>query len=168
VTELFGWYPGGGRLVVPEKDTEKDPRRIIETIITHRVTHVNFVPSMFGIFLEVLRALRQEIPGSLSSLRYIFLAGEALSPVMVEKFRALDPEGRISLENIYGPTEGTIYASRHSLAEWQKGDNVPIGKPMSNVNLSIFDKYDNLQPIGVPGELIISGTGLARGYLNKP
>ncbi|MCP4149605.1 MAG: amino acid adenylation domain-containing protein, partial [bacterium] len=167
VTEIFGWFLGGGRLAVLEKDGEKDPRQIIETIKKHRITHINFVPSMFGLFVETLSTQTRN-PGSLSQLRYIFLAGEALSPVLVERYRQFDPEGRIQLENIYGPTEGTIYASRYPLTEWRKGDPLPIGKPMGNVNLYIFDKYDNMQPVGVPGELIISGTGLARGYLNKP
>ncbi|MCP4155867.1 MAG: amino acid adenylation domain-containing protein, partial [bacterium] len=172
VAEIFGWYLDGGRLAVLEKDAEKDPRQIIETIKKHRITHINFVPSMFGIFVEALKTLPGD-PRRLPALKYVFLAGEALSPVLVEKFKQIDPEGRIRLENVYGPTEGTIYASRYSLAEWGhvpggNRETVPIGKPIGNVNLYIFDKYDNLLPVGVPGELIISGTGLARGYLNKP
>ncbi|MCP4154969.1 MAG: amino acid adenylation domain-containing protein, partial [bacterium] len=180
VTEIFGWYIGGGRLAVLEKDAQKDPRQIIETILKHRVTHINFVPSMFGLFVEALS--NQPTTGWLSTLKYIFLAGEALSPVLVEKFRQIDPEGQIRMENIYGPTEATIYASRYSLSQWGDnvpgvigghasvdiGDRIPIGKPMKNISLYIQDKYNNMQPVGVPGELIISGTGLARGYLNQP
>ncbi|MCP5053662.1 MAG: amino acid adenylation domain-containing protein, partial [bacterium] len=54
VSELFGWYLGGGRLVVLESGAQKEPLRIIDTIEKHRVTHVNFVPSMFGVFLDAL------------------------------------------------------------------------------------------------------------------
>ncbi|MCP4146875.1 MAG: amino acid adenylation domain-containing protein, partial [bacterium] len=181
VTEIFGWTIGGGRLAILARNAEKDPRQIIEAARKHRVTHINFVPSMFGIFVEELGTSPRDL-GGLAALRYIFLAGEALSPALVERYRRIDPEGRIRLENIYGPTEATIYATRYPLEEWQKGgrargrdhvsrgksNTVPIGKPMGNVTLYIFDKYDNMQPVGVPGELIISGTGLARGYLNRP
>ncbi|MCP4153552.1 MAG: amino acid adenylation domain-containing protein, partial [bacterium] len=166
VTEIFGWFMDGGRLAVLEKDAEKDPRQIIETIKKQRVTHINFVPSMFGTFVEALKT--QTRPPQLAALKYIFLAGEALSPVLVEKFRGLDSGGRIQLENIYGPTEATIYTTSYSLTDWNKGNPVPIGKPMGNVILYILDKYDNMQPAGVPGELCIAGKGLARGYLNQP
>jgi amino acid adenylation domain-containing protein len=167
VTELFGWYMGGSSLSVLAPGGEKDPQRIIETIESDSVTHINFVPSMFGVFLEVLQS-DSRLMDRLTSLRYIFLAGEALPPAFVEWFRQLDPAGRIRLENIYGPTEATIYASYYSLSQWQGDRGIPIGKPLQNMCLYILDGNSRLQPIGVPGELIIGGAGVARGYLNHP
>ncbi|MCP5107781.1 MAG: amino acid adenylation domain-containing protein, partial [bacterium] len=163
VTELFGWFLGGGRLSILESGAEKDPGKILNTIENTAVTHVNFVPSMFNVFLDTLPP--QHI-GKLSRLRYIFLAGEALLPRVVEKFRRLDT--KIVLENIYGPTEATVYASGYPLSRWDGAGPVPIGTPMPNTSLYILDKFGNLQPVGVPGELCISGAGLARGYLNNP
>jgi tyrocidine synthetase-3 len=162
VTELFGWFPAGGRLAVLEAGGEKDPHTILDTIRDANVTHINFVPSMFRVFLEVLG---EENTSRISGLKYIFLAGEALPPRLVEDFKRLDTG--IALENIYGPTEGTVYACNYSLSSWNGGP-VPIGKPMPNIRLYILDKYRSLQPIGVPGELCIGGTGVARGYLNRP
>ncbi len=163
VVELFGWFVGRGRLVILEKNAEKDPEKIAAAVEKGKVTHINFVPSMFNTFLSVLN------PGNigrLSSLKYIFLAGEALLPEEVNQFRRLNT--RIVLENIYGPTEATVYASKYSLSLWQGSTSIPIGKPLQNVGLFILDQDQNLQPIGVPGELYIAGPGLARGYLNKP
>ncbi|MCP4147218.1 MAG: AMP-binding protein, partial [bacterium] len=77
-------------------------------------------------------------------------------------------ETQISLENIYGPTEATVYAAWYSLRDWTPGSAVPIGKPLTNVQLYILDRHDKLQAVGVPGELVITGAGLARGYLNRP
>ncbi|MFC2155840.1 amino acid adenylation domain-containing protein [Acidobacteriota bacterium] len=163
VAELFGWFIEKNRLALLEKGGEKDPRRIIKAIEKFRVTYINFVPSQFNVFVDEVRA------GSIkriSALRYIFLAGEALLPGLVERFIRLHT--RIRVENIYGPTEGTVYASRYALSGWPGRGSVPIGKPLPNINLYILDRDGRFQPVGVPGELFISGSGLARGYLNRP
>ncbi|MCP5045597.1 MAG: amino acid adenylation domain-containing protein, partial [bacterium] len=163
VTELFGWFWEGGRLAVAGIDVEKDPAGLLEVIEKQNVTHINFVPSMFSVFTGALT------PGNvnrLSRLRYLFLAGEALLPEMVEKFRRFNTN--ILLENLYGPTEGTVYAGMYSLSRWDGTGSIPIGKPLPNIKLYVLDKNHHLQPIGVPGELGISGAGVARGYLNRP
>ncbi|NIM15275.1 MAG: amino acid adenylation domain-containing protein [Candidatus Aminicenantes bacterium] len=163
VSELFGWFLGGGRLVVLGKDKHKEPQKILDAIEYSKITHINFVPSMFGVFIDQL--VHQDIV-KLSGLKYIFLAGEALPPQQVKEFRCLNTG--IALENLYGPTEDTVYSSKYGLSAWDGSGNVPIGKPLPNTELYILDKYNHLQPIGVPGELCISGIGLARGYLNRP
>ncbi|UCH97167.1 MAG: AMP-binding protein, partial [Candidatus Aminicenantes bacterium] len=145
VTELFGWFLGGGRVVILEKGGEKDPGKILDTIRREEVTHINFVPSMFNMLVEELNPVNIS---KLSGLKYIFLAGEVLLPKLVNKFRRLHTG--IRLENIYGPTEGTIYSSGYSLSGWKSGRSIPIGKPMQNTRLYILDKDDLLQPIGIP------------------
>ena len=75
---------------------------------------------------------------------------------------------RIQLVNLYGPTEAAVYTTNYSLSKWDGTGNVPIGKPLSNVTVYILDKYEHIQPMGIPGELSIGGEGLARGYLNRP
>ena len=163
VSELFGWYWGGGRLAILGKDDHKDPWKILDGVESSMVTHINFVPSMFNAFLN---ALDERNISKLSKLKYIFLAGEALLPGLVEKFRRLDTG--IILENIYGPTEGTVYSSSYSLSKWQGGESIPIGAPIQNIKLYITGKNNRLQPVGIPGELCIAGIGVARGYLNNP
>jgi thioesterase domain-containing protein/acyl carrier protein len=165
VSELVGWFTGGGRLAILEPGAEKDPRQILQTIEKLGVTHINFVPSMFGIFVETLKGHKKV---RMTCLKFIFLAGEALLAEMVNRFRTVNQD--IALENIYGPTEATIYASKYSLpaGEIPITGTVPIGKPLANMKLYILNPADQLQPVGVPGELGISGTGLARGYLNRP
>ena len=163
VSELFGWYWGGGSLVILEKGGEKNPRKILNTIEGTGITHINFIPSGFNVFLEILEL--QSIY-KLSTLKYIFLAGEVLSPALVNKFRQTGSSVR--LENLYGPTEGTVYASRYSLEHRIIKGNIPIGKPLPNVMLRILDKSGKLQPIGIAGELCIAGEGVAEGYLNNP
>jgi amino acid adenylation domain-containing protein len=163
VSELFGWFWGGGGCIILAADHHKDPQKILEAIEYEGITHINFVPSMFGVFIHQL--LEKNIT-KLSGLKYIFLAGEALPPQQVKEFRNLNT--LIALENLYGPTEGTIYASGYSLSQWNGNGNVPIGKPLQNVKLYILDSNCCPVPIGVIGELFIAGHGIARGYLNNP
>lgn len=163
ITEIFGWIPGGGSLAILEEKGEREPEAILEVIERLNVTHLNFVPSMFRVFLDFLN------PGnrtSLSKLKYIFLAGEAVAPEPVNRFKAF--RTGIILENLYGPTEGTVYASRYSLADWEGEGRIPIGRPLPNIRLFILDRSGNLLPVGLAGELCISGAGVARGYLNRP
>ncbi len=167
VSELFGWFPGGGRLAILEPGAEKDPQKIIDITAQLLISHINFVPSMFRVFVHWL-STQPLLFRQLSSLKYIFLAGEALSALEVNKFRELDISGRIRLENIYGPTEAAVYAAQYSLSEWDGSTNIPIGKPLQNVNLYILDQWKHVSPVGVRGELCIAGIGLARGYLNNP
>jgi amino acid adenylation domain-containing protein/non-ribosomal peptide synthase protein (TIGR01720 family) len=161
LAEIFGWCLGNGRILILEKDGEKDPNKLLSSIQKHEVTHINFVPTMFNAFLMALN------PGDewrLSRVKYFFLAGEALTLEILKKYRKLTLKSR--LENIYGPTEASIYGSWYSLSNRIGTDNVPIGKPLYNVKMYIINKYHLLCPLGVVGELSISGKGLARGYIN--
>src|SRR5690606_21117120 len=108
VTELFGWIPGGGSLVILPPEDEKDPEKLISAIEKNQVTHINFVPSMLQLFAAGEHSLER-----ISSLKYILIAGEPLPHALVKKLYQRLPAG-IRLENIYGPTEGTIYATKHS------------------------------------------------------
>jgi amino acid adenylation domain-containing protein len=163
VTELFGWFMGEARLVILGENKHWNPQEITRAIEVSQVTHINFVPSMFNLFLEFLD--RHSL-GKLKSLKYILLAGEALGEEVVRRYG--DSDFKAGLENLYGPTEGTVYASSYSLNRGNYKDKVLIGKPLPNIKLYIFDKCGHLQPGGVPGELAISGVGTARGYLNNP
>jgi amino acid adenylation domain-containing protein len=166
VTELFGWFMGGGRLAVLEAGGEKDPRQITAAIQHQSVTHINFVPSMFSAFLKHTETEPENIK-KLKHLKYIFLAGETMPGPLVERFIALGCPS-IRLENIYGPTEATVYATQYSMLQWDGQGSVPIGKPLNNITLYILNQAGNIQPLGIPGELHIGGAALARGYLNNP
>ena len=162
VAELFGWFHSGGSLTLLPSGAEKDPMKIVSAIEKNKITHISFVPSMFSVFMDTVQ---KEGTDKINSLKYLFLAGEALSKEIVTRFYSLNTA--IALENIYGPTEATIYSSSYSTRNLKDAIKVPIGKPLDNVNMYILDQGNNLQPIGVPGELCIGGRALARGYLHN-
>lgn len=99
-------------------------------------------------------------------LKYMMVAGEAFPKELVKKAVSLFTNCRV--ENIYGPTEASIYAAYFGCG---KGDiashHTPIGKPVSNTKIYIVDQHLKPVPIGKPGELCIAGAGLARGYFKS-
>ena len=162
VAELFGWFHAGGSLTLLPSGSEKDPNKILSCIEKNKVTHVSFVPSMFSFFIDTIE---KEGIDKIRNLKYLFLAGESLPIELVNRFNAL--KTTIALENIYGPTEATIYSSVYSTSNLKDAEKVSIGKPLNNIHLYVLDQWNNLQPIGVPGELCIGGKALARGYLHN-
>ena len=151
----------GCKLVFAEPEGHKDPAYLQNTIQNNGITIIHFVPSMLGIFLEELE------PEKCKSLRHVVCSGEALPAVMVEEFKQKLPWVRI--HNLYGPTEAAIDVTSIDLTEVDtKEHGVTIGKPVANTRIYIVDKYMSLQPVGVPGELLIEGIQVARGYLNRP
>ncbi|MBC8446872.1 MAG: amino acid adenylation domain-containing protein, partial [Chloroflexi bacterium] len=104
-------------------------------------------------------------------LRLLIIGGEkALPERLLAWHQAVGPQVR--LLNTYGPTEATIVATMWELPARLGPDapsrEVPIGRPVANVQTYVLDPQLNPAPIGVPGELHIGGAGLARGYLNRP
>lgn len=162
IVEIFGWFHEGASVAILEPGSEADPHKIISAIKRHAVTHINFVPSVFSVFLNTITDQKLR---DIKSLKYIFLAGEAISIGIVNKFNSLN--SGISLENLYGPTEATVYCSSFSLKDLNNRKTVPIGKPLKNVKFFIVDDDGELQPLGVRGELCIGGAGLAQGYIQN-
>ncbi|PSB51012.1 non-ribosomal peptide synthetase [filamentous cyanobacterium Phorm 6] len=117
---------------------------------------------------ELTAFLTQETVVLPPSLRLIIIGGEKALP---ERFKTWLEcvEQRVRLVNNYGPTEATIGATIYDLSVGDtKLKELPIGRPVGNVQTYILDGNEQPVPIGVPGELHIGGAGLARGYLNRP
>ncbi|MCP4152741.1 MAG: amino acid adenylation domain-containing protein, partial [bacterium] len=169
VCEMFRWIPAGGRLCLLPPRAEKEPERILETISKYKTTTADFVPSILNLLLEY--ASQQKSVKPLACLRWVFTGVEIVGLNLVKRFNdILYRQNNTRLINAYGPTESTVDVTHFdcsTLAE-NNFDFVPIGKPIGNVRIYILDRNSSIQPVGVHGELCISGAGLARGYLNRP
>lgn len=166
VWELFWWSFAGAKLVLLPPGGEKDPALMMDTIARHGVTTMHFVPSMLHLFLEHPGLLRGE--ARLESLRHVFASGEALTADQVQRFRErIGVPFNAGLVNLYGPTEATVDVSYYDCSEGDIPIQVPIGKPIDNISLYIVSEAMKLQPVGIAGELCISGAGLARGYIGR-
>ncbi|MCY9588343.1 AMP-binding protein, partial [Paenibacillus alvei] len=83
-------------------------------------------------------------------------------------YRYIAPASEARLINLYGPTEATVDVTYFDCEPGQAYVSVPIGKPIDNTRIYIVNGHNQVQPIGVAGELCIAGVGLARGYWNRP
>ena len=166
VLELFWPLFYGAKLGVLASGSEKFPDQIIQTVSNFKVTFMQFVPSMLNVFLEFVN---EQSLQKLSSLKYVSTIGEALSPETVNKFNStIYKTNKTRLINTYGPTETTVEVSYYECTSDKPIEVVPIGKPMDNTGFYIVDEQNNITPIGVSGELLIGGAGIARGYFKRP
>lgn len=157
VWEFFWPLLVGMPLVIPKENGHKDPKYLLEQIKRHCVTTIHFVPSMLTAFLNVVDITECK------SLRQIICSGEELQRSDVN---FILEHSDIKVHNLYGPTEASIDVTYHECVIDQQNRGVPIGQPIANIRTYILD--ENLCPVfsGDPGELYLSGVGLAREYLN--
>ncbi|MFE2961051.1 non-ribosomal peptide synthetase [Nocardia tengchongensis] len=158
---LWGYFlplSAGARLVLADHHGHRDPRYLARLIQEHSVTVTDFVPSMLAMFAAELT------PGSLPSLREVFVIGEALPPATVTALGTVSPA---RVHNLYGPTEAAV-----SVTYWHARPrdivSVPIGAPQWNTRVYVLDSRLRPVPAGVAGELYLAGDQLARGYATRP
>ena len=100
-------------------------------------------------------------------LRLVIIGGDVFHPETVELWQK-SPLKNVRLLNAYGPTETVITATTFEVRPDFNASTVPIGRPRANREVYVLDAYGNPAPVGIPGELIIGGTALAKGYLYRP
>jgi len=164
VWEIFITLTTGAGLYMVPKDVIMNPEKCIDFINRHALTVLHITPTHYTYLVNTGK--------SMETLCYLFIGAEKLTYDLVKRsINAVHPACRIF--NMYGPTEATIISAvleidRSRVDEYKELSSVPIGNPSGNLFLLILDKYFNLCPVKVAGELIISGDGVAMGYLNNP
>ncbi len=166
VWEIFWWGMLGGCLAVSKPNEHFLPAKILGETDKNKVTHLHFVPSVFDLFLTHLESHIEDCK-KFSTVKYVFLSGEALSASLIERFYKLFDCNKVSLHNLYGPTECAVDVTYYDCSP-ADCNPVPIGKPIYNTSMYVVDKYMKLVPVGVKGELSIGGVNVGQGYLNNP
>jgi amino acid adenylation domain-containing protein/FkbM family methyltransferase len=159
VAGIFWTLANGERLYLSEEIQRRDPEDLARIIAESQITHILCLPTLYQ------HVLRQGRP-SLSSVEAVIVAGESCPGGLVEAHGKSLPGA--PLYNEYGPTEATVWASVFDCRAYRGEHSTPIGRPIATAQLYVLDSRLNLSPQGSPGELCVSGAGLARGYLNSP
>ena len=162
VWELFGPLLAGIATVMVPDEVVRSPRALVEALAKHRVTRLVLVPSLLSAMLDA----EQEIGSRLPHLKYWICSGEAISQDLIRRFREIAPD-RILL-NLYGSSEVSADVTCYDTREMRLDEPVSVGRPIANMQTYILDRNLQPLPIGVAGQLCVSGDGLARGYLNRP
>lgn len=138
---------------------EENYESIPDQIKHYGVTHLQCTPSLARTFFSEKNELLRK---KMYSLNTLLVGGEKLNSELAINLKILF-NGK--LYNMYGPTETTIWSTYYEVNGGEK--NVPIGRPLHNSKVYIVDQNNNHVPIGVYGELVISGGSVSRGYVNQ-
>ncbi|WP_063127846.1 non-ribosomal peptide synthetase [Nocardia fusca] len=171
VWELWCALASGGSVVVVDPPATRSPEKFRELLIRERVTVLNQTPSAFYRLAEADRLAHGDGTGALA-LRYVVFGGEALDLRRLRSWyeRHGGPEtGGPWLVNMYGLTETTVHASFLALDE-KLVDNPAgvIGRALPGLDAFVLDERLHPAPVGVPGEIYVSGRQLTRGYPDSP
>lgn len=153
------WLPLtlGGEVVVASEMDAMDGEALADLIEAHDVRLLQATPTTWRLLLDAGWDGKPDLTA--------LCGGEAMPLDLAQAL--LSRVG--ALWNVYGPTETTIWSAVHRVAEADlHGGRVPVGRPIANTRVYVLEPSGALAPIGAPGELVIAGEGVARGYRNLP
>ncbi len=156
VLELLNSLMSGMSVVISPDASLQDPQAILQVIKTQAISVLQVTPSRLKLLLE------SRDPSALDSLNVLLIGGEALPQELFESLAPLLDQ--VSVFNVYGPTEATIWSTCKQLND----GILNIGRPLLNESVSILSPAHSLLPVGVVGEICIGGAGLAQGYYQQP
>lgn len=163
VWEIFGALLTGGKVAIVSRRVAKDITQFRRSLIDYGVTVLTQTPTAFNALVN------EEMTHDEKRLkvRYIIFAGEALRVQNLIQWR--DKYKETAFINMYGITETTIHVTFKKVSDEEIRENVDsIGVPLPNYQIYVLDKKQKIVPIGVKGEIYVGGSGVARGYFNKP
>lgn len=163
IWEIFGCLLHGGKLVIVDSATTQDPARFYELACREKVSIMNHTPSVFK---NVIR--EDQLRRGPLSPRYVFLGGEALHFALLREWVERHPLSACRIVNLYGPTEVSILATTYPLTEEDlKQERSVIGRPIAGSAIDIRMTDGSTAVPGIPGEIVISGAGVATGYYRR-
>ncbi|HEU0078275.1 MAG TPA: amino acid adenylation domain-containing protein, partial [Longimicrobiaceae bacterium] len=165
VEEVFPTWLSGGAVVFPEAELLGAPGELARTVAAHGVTGFE-LPTAF--WHEWVRGMEEEGAALPPGVRFVIVGGERVLPERVRQWSRL----RTPLVHVFGLTETTVTSTTLRLEAGEDGStrwrNLPVGRPLANVELYVLDREMEPVPRGVAGELYIGGEGVARGYRRRP
>ncbi|MCG8617657.1 MAG: amino acid adenylation domain-containing protein, partial [Desulfobacterales bacterium] len=182
VRDILGPLTRGARVLLVSGDSVAQPDVLLSLMNTCRVTIIlSIVPALLQAIVETGMAKTDRVEtdvaeGNYDSLRAILTCGEAL-PLELARDAVTLFGSQVQVVNQYGPTECTMSTTYHPvdttsperIADGQAAGGIAlIGAPIPNTRVYVLDEMLNPVPVGVPGELHIGGTGVGRGYCNRP
>ena len=164
VWEIWGALLYGGRLVLVPYWVSRSPESFRELLARSGVTVLSQTPSAFR---QLIQADSRDLPPLV--LRRVVFGGEALDVAGLEPWFARHGD-RTELVNMYGITETTVHVTWRPVrrADLERPWSSAIGQPIPDLGIHLLDESLQPSPLGVPGEIHVSGAGLGRGYLGRP
>ena len=152
MSEVFLALLTGATLVLADEAAISDPAAFLALLTREKVSIATITPAH-------LAALDG---AALSGLRVLIMAGDVASAPLARRYAAAHV-----VFNAYGPTEASVCASIHRVSPEAAGDTVPIGRPVAGSRIYVLDPFGRLRPPDAPGEIVVAGPGVARGYVGR-
>jgi amino acid adenylation domain-containing protein len=151
----------GGRTAIYSKNLVLQPELLLHRMAEDGVTILEVVPSYLSTLLDTEE---ESLKFGFQSLGYVVVTGEALSLALVRRWFTHFPG--LPLVNAYGATETSDDVTHHVMTEAPAEGLVPLGRTLPNWKIYVADEFMNLCPVGIKGEILVSGVGVGRGYLH--
>ncbi len=173
ITQLFApLLVGGSTIIRPDHMT--DPKELLAYLCKNDVSLLHVVPQYLAALLEESKNYNGFWQNT--KLRHIVSGGDVIQKGVLDTWLSFDAANSIALHNSYGPTETCITASINTLKTntddkqniTQESFGSYLGNPLPDTQFYVVDRHMQLVPEGAIGELLISGSGLASCYLNRP
>ncbi len=153
----------GKTVILASQQQSRDANALARLLIEHKIQVFNAVPQLTELVIEQLELITTELNMEQSPISLI-VGGEALTEEIKNKILLHNTRTSSKAINAYGPTEFTVNATFSVI---QAEQPINIGQPVINTTALVLAEDLSLLPIGAIGELFVTGTSLARGYLNR-
>jgi amino acid adenylation domain-containing protein len=163
VYQLFWALTHGAKVVIPKSSDKLNLDYMLDLIAEYKISYIDLVPSVFNILVEYFES-NPEAKNKFGTITHLSIGGEAIVPAFVRRFIKHFPN--VIVTNIYGPTETAIGVTFYDVKNAE--NEIPIGKPLSNIQIFILDENMNQLPIGITGGIYIGGECVGSGYSNRP
>ncbi|NSL90991.1 amino acid adenylation domain-containing protein [Chitinophaga sp. Mgbs1] len=158
---LAALLKGGHTIVFPD-ELIYQPAALIQAVDASNTTILELVPSYLAVALDTVTEIAPK------HLKILLTTGEAVSRKLLEKWFGQPGAAHIPVMNAYGPTEASDDICHHLMYNVPEQVNVPVGKPIQNTRIYVLNAASELCPVGVSGEICVTGIGVSRGYLHQP
>lgn len=146
----------GLTITLADELCQNDPIALSKLLTKSDVNVIQTTPSRMKMLIG-----NQEFSKAIKNIQYIIIGGEPFPDTLLYHLRHMTDA---MIYNMYGPTETTVWSTMKDLTD---SNHITIGCPVHNTEIVILDQYNEVQPVGVPGEMCIGGVGLSKGYLNN-
>jgi amino acid adenylation domain-containing protein len=164
VKQVFGSLLLGHGLYIVSREERVDIVSLLQFYKKHKIEISDGTPLHIRLFFESLKDSELVL-----DIKHFIIGGEALPLGIVKNFLKIFNDNAPVITNVYGPTECCVDSTSYEITREniESLTSIPIGKPMPNYRVYIMNRKNKLQPVGIAGELCISGEGVARGYLKR-
>lgn len=165
IWQLLAVLMKGGSVTICTDEIILDARAFLNSIERHKINVLEVVPSYLHVLVDSFKE-NAALCRRFHTLTFLLSTGEEFKSSLASTVHEMFPGLRII--NAYGPTEAGDDIAQYEINPGDKHAIIPVGTPLDNMKIYILNEAGTLCPIGAKGEIVVTGPGVGRGYLNAP